>query len=109
MKVVFVTSKKITEKNSMPNCRAFRGQKVRHPELEKRLCDYVDDKRQYGCAVTSEMCQMKALAVSKELGIMGFKDTLRLSSSRDWLTRVFNRNGLGFWRKTIVYFYSYGG
>ena len=37
-----------------------------------------DDKRQYGCAVTSEMCQLKALAITKELGIMGFKATLRL-------------------------------
>ena len=57
---------------------AFRSQKARHPELEKRLCDYVDDKRQYGCAVTSEMCQLKALAVTKELCIMGFKATLHL-------------------------------
>ena len=51
----------------------------------------MDDKRQYGCAVTSEMCQLKALAISKELGITGCKATLRLcqvvgadlSSSRD--------------------------
>ena len=35
-------------------------------------------KRQYRCAVTSEMCQLKALAVTKELGIMGFKATLCL-------------------------------
>ena len=69
---------RLTEKNSRPNRWAFRGQKERHPELEKRLCDYVDDKRQYGCTVTSEICQMKALAVSKELGIMGFKATLHL-------------------------------
>ena len=35
--------------------------------------------RQYGCTITSgEMCQMKALAVSKELGITGFKGTLHL-------------------------------
>ena len=32
------------EKNS--NRRVFRDQKARHPELEKRLCDYVHDKRQ---------------------------------------------------------------
>ena len=38
----------------------------------------MDDKRQYGCTVTSEMCQMKALAVSKELGITGLKATLHL-------------------------------
>ena len=55
----------------------------------------MDDERQYGCTVTSEMCKMKALAVSKELGITGFKATLHLcqeapgerlttASSRDW-------------------------
>ena len=46
--------------------------------MKKRLFDYVDDKRQYGCTVTSEMCQLKALAVTKKLGITGFKATLRL-------------------------------
>ena len=55
----------------------------------------MDDKRKYGCAVTSEMCQLKALALTKELGITGFKATLHLCqvaagewvptpSSRDW-------------------------
>ena len=38
----------------------------------------MDYKRQYEYMVTSEMCQMKALAVSKELGITGFKATLHL-------------------------------
>ena len=74
MKVVFVTGAKNKvrlEKNS--NRRAFRDQKARHPELEKRLCDYVDDKRQYGFAVTSEMYQLKALAITKDLGITSFK------------------------------------
>ena len=70
--------KRLTEKNSRPNRWAFHGQKARHPELEKSLCDYVEDKRQYGCTVTSEMCQLKALAVTKELGITGFKATLHL-------------------------------
>ena len=67
---------RLREKNS--NRWAFCSQKARHLELEKRLCDYVDDKRQYGCAVTSEKCQLKALAITKGLGITGFKATLRL-------------------------------
>ena len=65
------------------NRRAFRSQKAKHPEHEKKLCDYVDDKRQYRCTVTSEMCQLKALAITKVLGITGFK------ASRGWLTRFF--------------------
>ena len=52
---------RLTEKNS--NRQTFCGQKVRHQEHEKRLCDYLHDKRQYGYAVTSEMCQLKALAM----------------------------------------------
>ena len=64
------------EKNS--NRRAFCNQKARHPELEKRLCNYVNDKRQYGCAVSSEMCQLKALAITKEQCITGFKAIQRL-------------------------------
>ena len=67
---------RLTEKNS--NRQALHGQKARHQELEKSLCDYVDDKRKYGSTVTSEMCQLKALAVSNELGITGFKVILRL-------------------------------
>ena len=67
---------RLREKNS--NCRAFCSQKARHPDLEKRICDYVDDKSQYGCTVTSEICQLKALAVTKEPGITGFKVTLNL-------------------------------
>ena len=46
-KVVFVTgakNKMRLEKNS--NRWAFRDQKARLPELEKRLCNYVNDKRQ---------------------------------------------------------------
>ena len=53
----------LTENNS--NRRTFRGQKTRHQELKKRLCDYVDNKRQYGYAVTGEMCQLKALAIPR--------------------------------------------
>ena len=69
------------------NCWAFHGQKTKYPELEKGLCEYVNDKRQYGCAVTSEMRQLKALAITKELGIMGFKASL------GWLIRFCNHNG----------------
>ena len=34
---------RLRKKNS--NSVAFRSQKARHPELEKRLCDYVDDEK----------------------------------------------------------------
>ena len=79
-KVVFVTGAKnktrLTETNSKR--LAFHGQKARHLELEEKLCDYMNDKRQYGCAVTSEMCQLKALAVNNKPGNSGSKATLGL-------------------------------
>ena len=68
---------RLTENNS--NNRAFRGQKARHPELEKRLCDYVDNKKQYGCAVTSEIYQLKALARHH-----GFQSCTAFRSSSSW-------------------------
>ena len=107
-KFVFETGAKnktrLTEKNSRPNRWAFRGKKVRHPELEKRLCDYVDDKRQYGCTVTSEMCQMKAVAVSKELGITGFKATLHLCQEApgERVLTASNRIGAVWQRSTML-------
>ena len=54
---------RFTDNNS--NWQTFHSQKARHQELKKRLCDYVDDKRQYGYIVTSEMCQLKALAIPR--------------------------------------------
>jgi transposase-like protein len=53
--------------------RAFRGQKVRYPRIEEKLLEYVSQKRQFGYAVPTEMCQLKALALAKEQGIDGFK------------------------------------
>ena len=87
------------EKNS--NRRAFRDQKARHPELEKRLCDYMNDKRQYGCAVSSEMCQLKALAITKEQCITGFKAILRLcqvAAGKWMLTWLVSGNGTAWQR-----------
>ena len=92
----------LTEKNS--NHQAFRGQKARHPELEKRLFDYVNDKRQYRCAVTSEMCQLKALAVTKELGITGLKAILHLchvAASKQVQTWLVAGNGAAWQQPTM--------
>ena len=67
---------RLTEKNS--NCHAFCGQKARHLELEKGLCDYVDNKRQYRCAVTSEICQFESSSYNQGTRHTGFKATVRL-------------------------------
>ena len=91
------------ENNS--NRRAFHNQKARHPELEERLCDYVNDKRQYGCAVSSEMCQLKALAITKEQCTTGFKAiVLRLCqvAAGKWVpTWLVAGNGTAWQRPTM--------
>ena len=55
----------------------------------------MDDKRQYGFTVTSEMCQLKAIAITKQQCITGFKATLRLCqvAGAD-LTSSGNRRGV---------------
>jgi hypothetical protein len=49
--------------------RAFYGQKAKFPEIEEKLRDYINDKRQFGCAVSAKMCQLKALALAKDMEI----------------------------------------
>jgi hypothetical protein len=71
--------------------RAFCGQKVRYPKIEEKLLEYVSEKRQFGYAVSAEMCQLKALALAKEQGIDGFK------ASYGWIVRFF------FYKKRTLY------
>jgi hypothetical protein len=51
--------------------RAFHGQKVRYPKIEEKLLEYVSEKQQFGYVVSTEMCQLKALALAKEQGVDG--------------------------------------
>jgi hypothetical protein len=46
---------------------------VRYLKTEEKLLEYVSEKRQFGYAVSIEMYQLKALALTKEWGIDGFK------------------------------------
>jgi hypothetical protein len=53
--------------------RAFRRQKARYPKIEEKLLEYVSKKQQFRYAVSTEMCQLKALTLAKEQGTDGFK------------------------------------
>jgi hypothetical protein len=46
--------------------RAFRRQKARYQKIEEKLLEYMSEKWQFGYAVSTEMCQLKALALAKE-------------------------------------------
>jgi hypothetical protein len=63
--------------------RAFREQKARYLKIEEKLLEYASEKWQFRYAVSTEMCQLKALALAKEQGIDGFK------ASRGWIMRFF--------------------
>jgi hypothetical protein len=78
--------------------RAFCRQKARYQKIEEKLLEYVSEKRQFSYAVSTEMCQLKALALVKEQGIDSFK------ASCGWIMRVlFARNELCLRRKTSVF------
>jgi hypothetical protein len=76
--------------------RAFRGQKAGYLKIEEKLLKYVSEKRQFRYAVSTEMCQLKVLALAKEQELDGFK------ASRGWIMRFFTRNKLCIKRKTSV-------
>jgi hypothetical protein len=79
------------------NSQGFRGQKARYPKIEEELLEYASEKRQFGYVASTEICQLKALALVKEQGVDGFK------ASRRWITRFFTtRNELCIRRKTSV-------
>jgi hypothetical protein len=63
--------------------RAFHGQKARYPKMEENFLEYMSEKQQFGYEVSTEMCQLKVLALAKEQGIDGFKSSCR------WIMRFF--------------------
>jgi hypothetical protein len=67
--------------------RAFRGQKARYPKIEEKLLEYLSEKLQFGYAVSTEMCQLKALALAKERN---------LKASHGWIMSFF------FYKKQTV-------
>jgi hypothetical protein len=81
---------------SSGNRRDFRGQKVRYPKTEEKLLEYVSEKRQFRYTVSTEMCQLKVLALAKEQGIDGFM------ASHGWIMRFFTRDVLYIRKKTSV-------
>lgn len=90
--------KKDTLLSSNSEKRAFRGKSAKYPGIEEQLSAYIRDRRQLGFALSTEMCQMKALQIARELGVT-FNE---FKASRGWMLRFFNRNGLSIRRKTTI-------
>ena len=60
---------------------------AKYPELEKKVCEFVDGKRKKGLPCSREDIRDHALRVKRELGI---QDNFRASSG--WCTRFMKRN-----------------
>ena len=61
--------------------RAFHGQKVKFPEIEVKLVQFIEEKKQFGSAVSTEMCQIKACELAQHFNQFKFK------ASRGWIVR----------------------
>ncbi|XP_075229655.1 uncharacterized protein LOC142329169 isoform X13 [Lycorma delicatula] len=71
--------------HSSKSRRAFRGGIPKFPVVEEQLFSYLENVREQGLSVSTEMAQLKAAEIAKELQISNFK------ASRGWLNRFTNR------------------
>uniref|UniRef100_A0A8C4RRH5 HTH CENPB-type domain-containing protein n=1 Tax=Erpetoichthys calabaricus TaxID=27687 RepID=A0A8C4RRH5_ERPCA len=80
------------------NRRAFRGKHAQFLQVEVALADYIQDRRQLGYAVSTEMIQMKACDIAKERGI----PITQFKASCGWITVFMRRNGLSIRCRTTI-------
>uniref|UniRef100_A0A668AVM8 Pogo transposable element derived with KRAB domain n=1 Tax=Myripristis murdjan TaxID=586833 RepID=A0A668AVM8_9TELE len=92
-------SQKVELKNAHSQRRAFRGpQTGRFSEIDRRVCDFVHEKRSEGLPITRAVMQQKALEVATELNIA----RTEFSASMGWCCRMMRRNGLSLRRRTSL-------
>lgn len=86
-------------RNANSQRKAFRGpQSGRFEEIDRRVCQYVTEKRQDGMPVTRAIIQLKALEIAKELNI----PPAEFKASLGWVKRMMRRNGLSLRRRTSL-------
>ena len=77
--------------------KSYRGpQSGRFIEVDRRVFEYVREKRSEGMPITRAVIQLKALEIARELNITGFKASL------GWCRRMMRRNGLSLRRRTSL-------
>lgn len=78
--------------------RAFRGPKTgAYPHLETQLAKFIEEQRSRGHAVSTEMAQMQALKLAREMHI-----PREFHASRGWLQRFMARHGFSMRRRTTM-------
>lgn len=91
--------KKTTLQNANRDRRSFRGPKTgAYPELEAGLAEFIQERRDRGHAVSTEMAQMEALRLAKVQGI----PFNQFRASRGWFHRFMKRQGFSIRRRTTL-------
>ncbi|KAJ8362614.1 hypothetical protein AAFF_G00365480 [Aldrovandia affinis] len=86
-------------KNANSQRKANRGpQSGRFQEIDKRVCEYVTEKRNDGMPITRAVIQLKALEIAKDLNI----PPTEFKASFGWCRRMMRRNGLSLRRRTSL-------
>ncbi|KAJ8361947.1 hypothetical protein AAFF_G00409250 [Aldrovandia affinis] len=70
----------------------------RFQEIDKRVCEYVTEKRNDGMPITRAVIQLKALEIAKDLNI----PPTEFKASFGWCRRMMRRNGLSLRRRTSL-------
>lgn len=92
-------SQKDELKNAHSERRGYRGpQTGRFTEIDRRVCDYVTEKRNEGMPIPRAVMQQKALEVATELNI----PRSEFKASMGWCRRMMRRNGLSLRRRTSL-------
>lgn len=92
-------SQKDELKNAHSQRRSYRGpQTGRFTEVDRRVCEYVNEKRNEGMPITRAVIQQKALEVATELNI----PRAEFKASMSWCRRMMRRNGLSLRRRTSL-------
>lgn len=90
--------KKASLESAHKEKRAFRGPKTgAYPLLETQLVKFIEERRSRGHAVSTEMAQMEALRLAREMNI-----SREFRASRGWLQRFMARHGFSMRRRTTM-------
>ena len=77
---------------------ALRGKNCKWPELERDLCEWVDQKRQNGFIVTRAMIRIQALAWAAK----NQEKSANFKATCSWCTRFMKRSNLVLRQKTKI-------
>ena len=86
-------------RNADSKRKAYRGpQSGRFQEIDRRVCEFVIEKRDKGMRISRAIIQLKALDIAKELDI----PTTEFKASIGWSNRMMRRSGLALRRRTSI-------